>query len=70
MPNQWLTPDVDPGSTVTIEVECPDSLEFIAILKGCLLLLTEPSNFESYGSLLPDEVALLFLESIQGALDT
>lgn len=70
MPGKWLTPDVEPGVSSPVTIDCPDSVEFRAILKGCLLLLADPKNFEEYGLLSPSDVARIFLDSIQGALDT
>lgn len=59
----WLTPDSLPSGTNCFQVEIPDSVEFEAIFRGCLLLLLQTGNWEQYGDKTPDEV-VEYLEPI------
>lgn len=60
--NAWLTPENLPSGTRTFTVPVPDDLEWIAIFKGALALLTNSDNFQEFGALLPADVAERFME--------
>lgn len=56
---KWLTPDAAP------EFECralftPVGRDWQAILRGCLEKLTNPNNFEQFGSQTPEQTAAVF----------
>lgn len=60
MRDRWLTPDELPNVNRCWAISIPDSIEFLAILKGCIDELRFSSNFEAFGSLSPDVVASAF----------
>lgn len=60
MRGRWLTPDELPDTGKCWAITIPDSVEFLALLKGCLDELRFSSNFEAFGSLTPDDVASAF----------
>lgn len=53
----WLTVDSIPATQTTRTITLPDSEDWLAILRGCLLLLTYESNYEQFGTLTPEEMA-------------
>jgi hypothetical protein len=67
VPYKWLTPDADPGTTRQIILIVPESDEFEAIIRGALLPLLDPDNFEQYGTLTPEETVSVLMPVI---LDT
>lgn len=54
----WLTPDDIPADTICRSLFIPNSEAWIAIVTGCLLELSQPFNWEAYGTLTPDECAV------------
>lgn len=58
----WLTPENLPSGTRTFTVPVPDDLEWIAIFKGALALLTNSDNFQQFGVQTPADVAERFME--------
>jgi len=58
--NGWLTPSTPTSGFICRRLLIPDSVEFLAIVKGALLPLIYSSNFEPFGSLTPDETAAYF----------
>jgi microcystin-dependent protein len=59
-PHQWLTPNVPSGALQCRSVFFPVGIDWRAILSGALILLTDPSNFEPYGTATPDQAAAAF----------
>jgi microcystin-dependent protein len=53
----WLTRDDFPPGDVTLEFILPDDDEWRAQLRGALLLLCDPSNWEQFGDLSPQQMA-------------
>jgi plasmid replication initiation protein len=60
----WLTPDDAPGTPVTVELTIPGGEEYAAILRGALVLLFDPANFELFGSQTPETVAQAFVDAM------
>lgn len=56
----WLTPDSAPTGFICRRLLIPDSLEYVAIVAGCLDLLTFPHNYEQFGTATPKETAAAF----------
>jgi len=56
----WLTPSTPASGFICRRLLIPNSVEFLAIVKGALLPLIYSSNFEQFGSLTPDESAAYF----------
>lgn len=52
----WLTPDDAPGA-VAYAVFVPDNPEMRAALRGALLLLEMPDNWQKLGDLSPEDAA-------------
>lgn len=60
MRGRWLTPSELPGTTRCWAISIPDSVDFLALLKGAIDDLRFSSNFEEFGSLSPTDVADAF----------
>lgn len=60
MRGRWLTPNELPGTTACWAISIPDSVDFLALLKGAIDDLRFSSNFEEFGALSPDDVAGAF----------
>lgn len=60
MRGRWLTPDELPNTTKCWAISIPDSVEFLALLKGAIDELRFSSNFETFGALTSDDVASAF----------
>jgi hypothetical protein len=58
--NAWLTPSDITSGTACYTIAVPDGEGFRRILVGALSLLTNPNNFEQFGTLTPDETASRF----------
>lgn len=56
----WLTPDTPATGFICRRLLIPNSVEFLAIVKGALLPLIYASNFEEFGSLTPGQTAAYF----------
>jgi microcystin-dependent protein len=61
MAGKWLTPSETPSGGRCVQLTIPDGDEWEAIVKGALVPLFAPWNFEQYGTLTPDETAAIFL---------
>jgi len=60
----------DPGTDTTCrELNIPDDLYFIAAVSGALLELTNPANWEQFGSASPADYAAL-AETMLAAFQT
>lgn len=59
-PRAWLTPDSAPTGFICRRLLIPDSLEYLAIVCGCLDLLTFPGNYEQFGTATPEETAAVY----------
>lgn len=57
---RWLTPDEASEDTRTISIRVPDDEYLYSCLIGAVLLLTLASSWEEQGTILPEDVALLF----------
>lgn len=64
----WLTPNAASGWSCRT-LYFPDGEDWDAIVRGALLLLADPVNFEQRGDLSPDETAALFQETLYHHLD-
>lgn len=60
----WLTPDDPPSGVVYISLAVPRGEDFEAMVRGALVPLTDPANFELFGALTPEQTAGYF-QSIQ-----
>lgn len=58
--NRFLTPDTVPASTTCLTIEIPNSSDWRALLLGALLTLTEPRNWEQFGSVSVEDTAREF----------
>jgi len=56
----WLTPDTPGAGFICRRLLIPNSVEFLAIVKGALIPLIYANNFEQYGSLTPQQTAAYF----------
>jgi microcystin-dependent protein len=56
----WLTPDTPASGFICRRLLIPNSVEFLAIVKGALLPLIYTRNFESFGTLTPAQTAAYF----------
>lgn len=61
MATGWLTPSNTPSGARCIQINIPDGDEWEAIVKGALVPLFAPWNFEQFGTLTPEETAAIFL---------
>lgn len=62
---QWLTPDNIPPSSMRVVLLIPDDSEWLAVISGVLLDLTNAANWEQYGALTPQETADKWLETLE-----
>lgn len=60
--NRWLTPDSAPASKICRRVFIPNSVDWLAIVAGCLNELIYEYNFEQHGTATPAETAAIFAE--------
>lgn len=58
--DHWLTPDAPGDGVICRSIRIPNSVEFLALVSGCLLELTRQYNWEKWGSMTPAQVAGLF----------
>ena len=57
----WLTPDTPiPVSSLCRRIRIPDGVDWLAIVSGALLSLTNEYNWEQFGTLTPAQVASVF----------
>ena len=63
MPRAWLTPEDAPGTLVCVKVYIPSGEEYQSALRGALLLLGEPENWEQHGAQSPDTIAGAFFDA-------
>lgn len=56
-PRAWLTPDDLPPTTICRRLSIPDTPLFRIAVTGCLMLMTEPENWEQFGAITPEETA-------------
>lgn len=56
----WLTPDTPGAGFICRRLLIPNSVEFLAIVKGALLPLIYERNFEAFGTLTPAQTAAYF----------
>jgi microcystin-dependent protein len=56
----WLTPDTPASGFICRRLLIPNSVNFLAIVKGALLPLTHDYNFEQFGTLTPAQTAEYF----------
>lgn len=61
----YLTPETIPSGLKARVILIPDDLDYLAIVSGALLELTEVKNFEKFGTATPEDVAFLFWEMYQ-----
>jgi microcystin-dependent protein len=59
-PHHWLTPDLASGALQCRSLFFPVGVDWLAIVSGALILLTDPDNFEPYGTATPDQTAIAF----------
>jgi len=58
--NKWLTPDTPASGFICRRLLIPNSVEFLALVKGALLPLIYSNNFEQFGTLTSDETSAYF----------
>jgi microcystin-dependent protein len=56
----WLTPDNIPPGVNCFKIQVPDSLEFEAVFRGALLLLSKEKNWQQHGAATPSACAELW----------
>lgn len=56
----WLTPDDPPGDTRAFLLWCPLGADYEQAMRGALLPLIDPGNWEQAGSQSPDDTAAAF----------
>jgi len=61
----WLTPDTLPAQNRCYALVVPDDDDWWSTVLGALVLLTNPVNFELYGSVTPDETAARFADCVE-----
>lgn len=61
---KWLTPDDSPVTTRAILLIVPESEAFEAMIRGALLPLLDPDNFEQFGTLTPQETVDILMPAI------
>lgn len=64
----WLTPDA-PEGTVDITLTVPQGIAWEAIVRGCLVLLLYPENYEQFGDYTPEQTADEFAPYIGDLLE-
>ncbi len=60
MAHAWLTPDSIPAGILRRALFLPDDLPWLQNLYGAIDLMGDPDNWESYGSLTPDQTAAVY----------
>lgn len=65
----WVTPADAPGDPICIKVACPAGVEYEAALRGAILSLTEPSNWENVNGEDVDVVTDAFWEAYEITLE-
>jgi len=58
--NRWLTPEPVPAETICRVLILPADFDWLALVSGALIELTNPENFEQSGSATPQETADAF----------
>lgn len=69
MPYRWITPENSPATTRAILLIVPDDPEFEAIIRGALVELMFPENYESHGGLTVDETLDAMIPAVLTTLD-
>lgn len=64
MARAWLTPDDLPTTTLCKMIELPAGVPYEAAVRGALLSLCEPQNWEKWGELDAVVVAAIFADLI------
>lgn len=59
-PHNWLTPDAPGGTLQCRSLFFPAGTDWLAIINGAIMLLTDPNNFEPYGTATPEQAAEAF----------
>jgi len=65
----WLTPNDAPEGSVDITLSIPQGIEWEAIIRGLLLLVTDSRNFEEQGSYSPEDTAAEFTSGVYDLLE-
>ena len=53
----WLTPETIPTPTVCRRLVIPDDIDIVTAVNGALDLLMQPSNWQQYGAITPQEIS-------------
>jgi microcystin-dependent protein len=56
----WLTPDLPPTEDICRVLVLPSDANWLAVLSGAIIELTNPANFEQFGSASPEDCATVF----------
>jgi len=56
----WLTPDLPPTEDICRVLLLPADATWLAVLSGALVELTDPANFEQFGTATPEDCATVF----------
>lgn len=57
---RWLTPDTPPAETICRVLTIPADFDWLALVAGAIVELTNPDNFELQGSATPQDCADIF----------
>lgn len=60
----WLTPDAPPDGEITIALTIPHGDEWETMVRGALAALGEADNYQTFGSVKPEECAQLFRDAL------
>jgi microcystin-dependent protein len=60
----WLTPEDEPGELRCFRIFCPAGDEYEAALRGALIPLCDPENWEQKGSQTPEDTAAAFVDAL------
>jgi len=65
----WLTPDSLPSDMRVCTLSFPDSEDFHSLVRGALFLLSQPENYEQFGTLTPEQVSDAFRDMLFSFLE-
>ena len=57
---RWLTPDIAPAETICRVLTIPADFDWLALVSGAIVELTNPANFETEGTATPQDCADVF----------
>jgi len=63
---RWLTPDTAPADTICRVLIIPADFDWLAIVSGAIVELTNPANFQAEGTATPQDCADVFSAMFDG----